>query len=981
MSADPVLTSPVDADDTGVVLEEAPSGLPIITLPTPLTGLHYFDGQAMRDARVTAEQQYRRSLAKLAARAAGYGIANGFTVRPGPNDEIVIGGGLAVDGLGRVLQLAAARSISMTRLIAASSVVRREALMPSTSLIFRRCIERLNPRAPAARTRGDCWVVTLSWIEQSGWSRYGTVTREGVRVRAVPLVLQTPLVSSKAVKLDARVHLRSLIASAAFADEWTRGNGLISGEGLKRGAWCLGAHWDPRADIPIAVVAVAGGELLFVDEWIVRRERHEAPPARYWAGLMRMRPWSAYLAQILQFQCQLANRRVGDAVVRTEGCGDVRDTLGRASQYLSHVYDAWQTPHTKAMREITLEKELESGLLERTGGATRLELLMRDVTAASENASEPLTDRLLIRNGFVELPPAGYLPVKIGATPTVNDQVHALMGEGVELRFCIVHPDVIPRELEKGQHMERISLLQGLDNTGRKPDVDIFVPDGIALDPPPPSDRFAALARIKIGELGEALFRGVARRETLPTGGAALYMAASGIVAQLAPQITGVFSGAAASEGAIASDDALWISARSDKAIRTLGVSESARLTGRAIIAAVGESVTGPEITFDGDLVVRATRKTTRGARLVNATIDGRLALMDRRASTDAETTVLFARRLAMTAEIRWHETDTEGEMSARIFARPTSIRRQRHLTTVATVQKRSDRTRPLTVVTIRSALPLLDLLRDDVAVSAPSEPVMGANPDVAIEEVAHGIVEKPPEQFVMLELVESADVVSVENPLHVLATAAVRDVQTLLVAEQTFARDAMLSLFPPPPKNPELLVQATRDWVLFRRRRTNHCFPSSDSVTVGRRRFRLFSLRVENTEASAAIVERLRASGTAVARALRSAIAPQKDAPLVLVEFPRDGAAPLAAPQELRDAWVTLDPGACIAAGVIATTGTEGPSLLQQRLRALTPLLAPVSSAAPTAPMVAFPTAPTGPVTLDADGIILLVTVSCDAG
>src|SRR5438874_2080536 len=84
------------------------------------------------------------------------------------------------------------------------------------------------------------------------------------------------------------------------------------------------------------------------------------------------------------------------------------------------------------------------------------------------------SNRLLIEQGFVELPSAGYIPVQPGPSPTVNDQMRALFGEGVDVRVCIVRPDFVPHALEEAQHMERISLLHGLDQPGEKPRVDVL---------------------------------------------------------------------------------------------------------------------------------------------------------------------------------------------------------------------------------------------------------------------------------------------------------------------------------------------------------------------------------------------------------------------------------------------------------------------------------------------------------------------------
>jgi hypothetical protein len=58
------------------------------------------------------------------------------------------------------------------------------------------------------------------------------------------------------------------------------------------------------------------------------------------------------------------------------------------------------------------------------------------------------------------------------------------MGDGVDLRFCATTADFVAHALEAAQHMERISLLQGLDDPKNKPKVDVLVPDGAVAAAP-----------------------------------------------------------------------------------------------------------------------------------------------------------------------------------------------------------------------------------------------------------------------------------------------------------------------------------------------------------------------------------------------------------------------------------------------------------------------------------------------------------------
>src|SRR5690606_34910328 len=128
---------------------------------------------------------------------------------------------------------------------------------------------------------------------------------EGVVLRARPLQLRSPYPSSGAVVLGP-IHLRSRVASAYFADERQRPPSLISGAGLRSKIWCLGA--ERRAgEVALGVLCRKGTSTLWFDAWTARRERMQPPPQAYWAHRMAMRPWSEFLAQVLQFQCQLAD--------------------------------------------------------------------------------------------------------------------------------------------------------------------------------------------------------------------------------------------------------------------------------------------------------------------------------------------------------------------------------------------------------------------------------------------------------------------------------------------------------------------------------------------------------------------------------------------------------------------------------------------------------------------------------------------------
>ncbi len=168
----------------------------------------------------------------------------------------------------------------------------------------------------------------------------------------------------------------------------------------------------------------------------------------------------------------------------------------------------------------------------------------------------PGSARVLVDGGIVELPPAGYLPVVPGRE--VDEQVRRLLGEGVELRFCAVRPDYVAHALEEAQHLDRIGLLQGLEDPAARPEVDVLVPDGepVEKQAAPPGRLFEVVVRNAarpavrvpqtgapggtVGEpeggegeedAGRTLLRGAGRGQLLPGGGGVFHFAGvSGMV-------------------------------------------------------------------------------------------------------------------------------------------------------------------------------------------------------------------------------------------------------------------------------------------------------------------------------------------------------------------------------------------------------------------------------------------------------------------
>jgi hypothetical protein len=475
---------------TQLVLVGADNGVVVVASDTPLRRLNYFDGKFLRAEDMQAEQDYLRTLVQLSNRAGGSGVVNGYdTVLAPGGAAVAVGQGLALDALGRVLLMPVAKTMALDDLIAATALAQKSLAASAVgSADFGDCVAVTGPTATASGQSGDLYLLTVGFLEalcgeedvfgqicdnacvQSKDRRWRL---EGVVFRAAPLTLTTPLEVSTAVPVNAN-QLRSRVASAYFQDERLRIASLVNGTSIKNSAtWCLGAQAEIGDAVPLAVFSRSGGVTKFLDAWTARRERMETPPRRYWAWRFAMRPWDVFLAQVLQFQCQLHSVLSGlvDGGTGGDPCAPKTAAIGRAAELLTKL-EAWHLSLSTALTASRLTLSVQPF---QTAAIAEVQRALADAAAPTGLQGT----RILIDGGIVELPPAGYLPVTVGS-PTVNEQVRKLMGPGVDLRFCICRPDYIPHVFEEAQHMERISLLAGIDTPQSMPRVDIFVPNGQA---------------------------------------------------------------------------------------------------------------------------------------------------------------------------------------------------------------------------------------------------------------------------------------------------------------------------------------------------------------------------------------------------------------------------------------------------------------------------------------------------------------------
>jgi uncharacterized repeat protein (TIGR01451 family) len=981
-----------------LVLVSRQNGVVVIPAATPLTRLNYFDGKFLRASDLKAEQDYLRQLVFQSNQAGGAGVAYGFDLTLGSGDLLDIGQGLAIDPNGRVLLLPQGTSVSMQELISKSRDLQQR--YGSANVVraggFETC-EVTSATPPVSTTPdSDLYLIVVSPADALCGEEdvYGKLCEEacatstdrpfaveGLILRAVPLVLQTPLPRPKVVALS-QTHLRSRVASAYFEDERRRVASLISKFGLEQETWCLGADAAGGNGVPIGVIARAGSTTVFLDPWIARRERIDTPARRYWQWRMMMRPWDVFLAQILQFQCQLRDlfRRIPTPGGEGDPCGGAHGAISDAANTITELQQFYVST---AQRFTELNVNLDEAITFK-GGLSRLTALNDRLVSVRQGLSTLPRDRFLIYGGIVELPSAGYLPVVPGAAATINQQVRRLMGEGVDLRFCVVRPDYVAHALEEAQHMERISLLQGLDDPKNKPEVDILVPNGEVLEQKLLSPGTGFEASVDLNQtlisprptaFNEGIpaavqtmnFRGAARTETLPTGGGAFYLscdhtvnlytqfiAADTQISATQPVETNIANAVARPAATVAANEVnaianpsllannvnlgpieyqlyqpprlgLWTSLRCDSNIFKLGRGDTANFNASAIVANANVKTPLLDIQLNGVFqIIQEARTTGTSQRVIGHIENAQLSYAGAPFGNAGARTPIFV------------DLDVSATLTA------------------------------------GSAIEIvLNYKTDSIVLSANwgNEPL--AVSAAIIQEFSGNNIKTP--QSVSLahaNLKENSDVLSAKNGSHIQALAALEIIAKIL-NDANFADAKARLLFPPPPKpTDELIVRGTMDWVLFHRRRTRRCSQEVCVTPVAPpRHYQVYHFPIESLQELEPVHKRL----------LEGKIPESAFNSLPFVDFAGGGATMLTNPQAWRADWANIQPGNSIVYAGIAnrdSAAADGDVLALSRLGRLVDAVAPVST--PNAQMQTelLSQVPSSIPAVNVDGVIFLFTI-----
>ncbi len=1046
-----------------LVLANPGQGITLIPTDTPLTRLNYFDGKFLRAEDLQNEQQYLRQLVALSNQAGGAGIVNGLDIALTSGDRLALSPGLAIDPQGRVLLLPAGQALSIADLLARSRAAVGAAAAPATvsgAGQFAACevavADQPQPLpgrnwylvllAHAEALCGEEDVVGMLCADACAGSSNRPFRLEGVRLRLQPLALSSALASSSAVALSAR-HLRSQIASAYFADEAAAVGSLISGAGLRSDIWCHGATAFNGSEVALGVLVREGSSTRFVDGWTARRERVAMPPQRYWQQRMAMRPMDVYLAQVLQFQCQLRDVLAGLADDGNDGddnpCGVAKKLVGEAAAQVQLITSFYRDTATqlatfsRSVREkaFAAEPEFQKNLAQLTRFGERLKSAQAGFTALPR-------ERLLIEGGIVELPAAGWLPVLPGDSPSVNEQVRRLLGDGVDLRFCTVTADYVQHAWESAQHMQRISLLDGLDRADRKPRVDVLVPDGrvaparnatgrayemrmtvgldnldnladavgqankrrraatgkpaaqagaradakadaqagAKADAPKPMLRAAASRATAAGDPQEIELHGAARADAPPGRGLAFHFAgltdnfaplASGKLVLRRDDLAGTAVAAAAATAAATAPPpsasqqrnprpprvALWVSLSIDDDPTTLARGAQTRTSAEAYMLLLKDA----QPQADGSQA--ATRSL-----LLRASFSGTLRIDDTEQRQGAQGSVLV-------------DAELSGELMASATDGSEQLPYLLHLSEAVQILRTDGPAGPAYRLSARApalAAPFVDELSVERAWKTPTEAECTGRVRFAAR-AASGLDGSAATKALLRQLFHASQTVNAAvaepaHPAHEHAIRALRAIGTALDGGR-FADVKAGLLFPPPaPRSSTQVLLATRDWVLFHRRREKHCEQPAAAQAPATRGYALHQVAVADERALAQLQKAFAGNDTA-------ALAKFQFDFLQVVDYAAGVQSVLSPPAQVRASW-RQDVGAAagsIVGGCMASRGAalaEGKAVAAERAAALIDLLDVEFDVAAQPDMRVAERVPDSFAAGQDDGVIVLATL-----
>ncbi len=413
-------------------------------------GLNPQDGLFLRGEHLAAMQDYSRALVSALGTASGTGIVHGLGVEI-TEGHLVVHPGLAISPRGQLLLL-------------------------NTTVRIRLGADSL-PSLPA----DGYWKIELHWA----WETAGSAPAFGSLCSDACGDGGAVIRPWREEGVEIRIVTESLPGLDEVADPKARGNWLSSAyfenerntsqpwivpgvadaamPPLRSREWTNGTPARDERGVPLAIIYTSGqgtnsGYSLQV--WTARRLVDGPAAHATWRTRLAMRPWSVFLAQVLQFECEIL-----DAVGSTQAPeGAFILDLGGAAYHLH----ALQEVFDRTLEFVGSVKNAQFRNLQAFKG---LDTTVRQAAASPYASGRPR--RVSEYLGLTELPPAGYLPINEHAE-NLPDLVASFFGpDAVDVRFRSVRADQVADEVLAAQHRDRIPL----SPAGQpRPRVDVLVP-------------------------------------------------------------------------------------------------------------------------------------------------------------------------------------------------------------------------------------------------------------------------------------------------------------------------------------------------------------------------------------------------------------------------------------------------------------------------------------------------------------------------
>ncbi len=262
-----------------------------------IRSVNFFNGRLLTGEDLRSEQQAGRNARMLLGRAIGAGVADGLlaTAKSAPNQLLIhVTAGVAINRLGQTLTLASDKDIALVE-------------PPDTSVSgtagFKVCGD---PGTGIYIAGKEFYVLTIAPAEYSEGRALVSGLATATAACNTKLIVETAQFRLLPLELsldDDAAHLRNLAAYAMF------GAAALAKTAADPFNELLAAPPAPLGitdcDVPLALIQIVNGQLVFVDAWAVRRACAAAGSASRWEALFGASAERRADAMLYQFQAQL----------------------------------------------------------------------------------------------------------------------------------------------------------------------------------------------------------------------------------------------------------------------------------------------------------------------------------------------------------------------------------------------------------------------------------------------------------------------------------------------------------------------------------------------------------------------------------------------------------------------------------------------------------------------------------------------------